>query len=398
MDVFGTVRDAGSQLPIGDAKVTLSVDGNELAVLYSDDKGQFEYRDADSYTDQTLTCLIEKPGYDKREVTREVKQDEVRLEIELGTPPVEKIQFRLSVTDGEGKALEGAGITLKVGEEQVGAGHSDKAGLFEATVSQSYEGKTLTYTAKRLLYTTETGQVRLAKETSAEVALKRTEFPLWAKIAAGITAVVIVVLVIWWLVPNGNVVPPSNTPPSVEFLNPMHGDTYLGQQTVEVVVRVEDEDGIQKVEIQGRTARYEPERKRAKRNVTLRPNQWTRIVVSATDRSGEHKKSTEDIFVQHRERGIVAEALPERVFRSIGNLPVIPEDKFKSAISEGMRVWRKELEGIREPRKRAEVERKIKTLDALGRTRTRGELRPLEGTTVEPIGPIEMERQPGRAP
>jgi beta-lactam-binding protein with PASTA domain len=209
MDVFGTIRDAANQTPVGDAEVTLSVDSNELAVLHSDSKGQFEYRDAGSYLDQTLTCLVEKQGYEKREVTQEIKQDVLRLEIEMALIEEKTLEVRLSVSDEKGNALEGVGITLKVGEEQVGSGHSDKAGLFKASLSQSYEGKTLTYTAQRLLYKTETGQVQLTKETSAEITMKKVAFPLWAKIAAGIAALVVVVLLVLQLMRPGAVTVPD---------------------------------------------------------------------------------------------------------------------------------------------------------------------------------------------
>jgi hypothetical protein len=71
------------------------------------------------------------------------------------------------------------------------------------TLRPDLVGKTLKYTAKRLFYETETGQIQIEKkENSAEITMKRIVFPLWAKIAAGIAAAVIVVAVVIYFWPK----------------------------------------------------------------------------------------------------------------------------------------------------------------------------------------------------
>ena len=83
MLVKGTIKDAAKEMPIPKAKVSLSIGDKELAVLYSDRKGDFEYEEAASYIGETLMCQVEKKGYEAQTVTYKIEHDEVPLEIEL---------------------------------------------------------------------------------------------------------------------------------------------------------------------------------------------------------------------------------------------------------------------------------------------------------------------------
>ena len=83
MRVFGTIKDAATDMPISKAKVSLSVGDKELAVLKSDRKGKFEYEEAASYIGETLICQVEKEKYHPQTVTYKIEHDEVPLEIEL---------------------------------------------------------------------------------------------------------------------------------------------------------------------------------------------------------------------------------------------------------------------------------------------------------------------------
>jgi hypothetical protein len=81
--VFGRVVDAKKEMPISGAKIILSVGEKELATLFSDNAGNFEHREAASYAGETLVCQVEKEKYHSQKVTHTIKEDEVRLEVEL---------------------------------------------------------------------------------------------------------------------------------------------------------------------------------------------------------------------------------------------------------------------------------------------------------------------------
>lgn len=100
-------------------------------------------------------------------MTHKIEQEEVDLGIIklVGeVPPPKEIEVRFSIKDGKGNPLERVEITLQVEAEQVQTGHTDKAGLFEATLRSDLEGKTLSYKAKLAGYKLVKDQVQLEKD------------------------------------------------------------------------------------------------------------------------------------------------------------------------------------------------------------------------------------------
>jgi hypothetical protein len=83
MRVFGIVKEAEKEKPIKNAKVNLFVGEQELAMIYTDSKGEFEHNVAESYIGETLIYEIEKEGYKRQKVTYEIDEDEVNLAVEL---------------------------------------------------------------------------------------------------------------------------------------------------------------------------------------------------------------------------------------------------------------------------------------------------------------------------
>jgi hypothetical protein len=211
MIVSGLVKDAKTDTPHPGAKVSLYIGTEELAVISSDDRGEFTHSVDASYIGKTLTCRVEKEGYKTKKETKKVEQDEVHLEIELTPEETQQIEFSLNIKDSKGNPLNGVRVSLDLDTEQVGSGRSDENGLFKMTLRPDLGDKTLEYTAKRLLYKTETGQIQIEKETSAEITMKKIVFPLWAKIAAGIVAAVIVVAIVIYCI-NGRKEPPKERP------------------------------------------------------------------------------------------------------------------------------------------------------------------------------------------
>lgn len=173
MNVYGMVRDAAEGVPLPGAKVRLYIGEEELAVIPSDDKGEFTNSVEASYIGQTLTCQVEKEKYKTKKITHKIEQDEVRLEIKLEPELEKEIEVRFSIKDEKGNPSEGVNITLEVEGEQFGTGRSDKAGLFETTLRPDLEGKTLNYKAELAGYELVKDQVQLEKDTSCQITMTR---------------------------------------------------------------------------------------------------------------------------------------------------------------------------------------------------------------------------------
>ncbi len=83
MKISGTVMDAANEMPLAGAKVSLHIGERELAVLFSDRKGRFEYKETAQYLGETLVCQMEKDEFESRGVTYKIESEEVKLEVEL---------------------------------------------------------------------------------------------------------------------------------------------------------------------------------------------------------------------------------------------------------------------------------------------------------------------------
>ncbi len=91
MKVSGVIKEAKGETPLPEAKLTLFVGENELAVFYSDQNGLFEHTESESYIGETLVCTVERNHYQPQRVTHSIREEEVALEIEMipipQTPP-----------------------------------------------------------------------------------------------------------------------------------------------------------------------------------------------------------------------------------------------------------------------------------------------------------------------
>ncbi len=89
MIVKGIVKIAFEEIPLAGAKVSLYVGDKELALLYSDIEGEFVYKETSQYTGNTLTCRVDKEGFDccKQNYKIEDKEKAVPLVIKLKKIP-----------------------------------------------------------------------------------------------------------------------------------------------------------------------------------------------------------------------------------------------------------------------------------------------------------------------
>lgn len=84
MKIYGTVTDAAKDKPLAKAKVELHIGQVELATFYSDKEGKFELEhDLDQYVGKDLICRVEKDDFKPHEVTYEIANEDIPLDIKL---------------------------------------------------------------------------------------------------------------------------------------------------------------------------------------------------------------------------------------------------------------------------------------------------------------------------
>jgi hypothetical protein len=172
MHVRGVVKDAVGETPVPDVKVGLYVGSSELAMVRSDAQGRFDYKESASYVGETLVCRMQREGYQDQQVTYEIDQEELWIEVELVPEPT-SILVKVTVTGETGGPLRGATVTLQAGEETVGTGLTDQNGSVESVLSPDLRGMEVGYRVELGGYETARGEVTLTRETLCKITLRR---------------------------------------------------------------------------------------------------------------------------------------------------------------------------------------------------------------------------------
>jgi hypothetical protein len=118
MRIYGTVKNAKGEKGLPKTKISLFINKEELAVIYSDKEGKFEHNDTASYVGETLTCKVEKEGYQLQGTFR-IEEEEVPLKLEMIPVPapekskrIKKSKKCLSVCIGSAALLIIAAVVL----------------------------------------------------------------------------------------------------------------------------------------------------------------------------------------------------------------------------------------------------------------------------------------------
>ncbi len=170
MKVKGLAKNTATGAPLAGVKVVLAVGDRELAVLFSDKEGCFEHMEEKEYVGQKLNCRVEKEGFKSQDVSREIPQDEVQLDIEL-VP--ERVELMLTVHDGKKNPLEGVKITLGLNGEQIGTGFSGKNGLAKITVPRGWVKKTGKLKGELAGFEPSIKEIQIEEDTPIEIIMKK---------------------------------------------------------------------------------------------------------------------------------------------------------------------------------------------------------------------------------
>jgi hypothetical protein len=220
MRAYGSVRDAVSQRPVAGARVVLAIGDMEIAELYSDRMGRFEYREEAQYIGELITCSVEKVRFEPREVNYKIAHDAVELGIIELVPEI--IELKLDLKDEKKNPLERVKVSLEIDGEQVGISFSDRNGLVTIKLSPDFEEKTIKFKAELKGFEIAKGEFPLKKETSHEITLNSSPGPLpdrrWPKIAAAAGSLIVAGIVAFFIIkppPQPEIIAFRATPPNI---------------------------------------------------------------------------------------------------------------------------------------------------------------------------------------
>jgi hypothetical protein len=83
MRIVGVVKNSKNAVKIRDANIKLIVDSIELASVFSDENGGFEYRTDTDFTGKNLKLKIEKEGFESKSISFEIGSDVQDEEFEI---------------------------------------------------------------------------------------------------------------------------------------------------------------------------------------------------------------------------------------------------------------------------------------------------------------------------
>jgi hypothetical protein len=66
MRFFGTIQNSKDNEPVVYAKIKISIQDKEIATIFSDENGEYEYKTDEDYVGQNLTYSIEKDGFETK--------------------------------------------------------------------------------------------------------------------------------------------------------------------------------------------------------------------------------------------------------------------------------------------------------------------------------------------
>lgn len=83
MKICGTIQIAKDNSPIGLAKIKLEVDGEEIATVFTDENGRYEYKTDEDLIGKDLTYTIEKEGFEQKTYSSVIGADEIQKKFSL---------------------------------------------------------------------------------------------------------------------------------------------------------------------------------------------------------------------------------------------------------------------------------------------------------------------------
>jgi len=125
----------------------------QIASITTSGQGEYEYATEEDYLEQTLDFVIQKEGFETKNISYEIDKAEIKSdillnELEKGTKEKTRI-FGIIRNSKNRDPAKAASITLSIEGTQIAAITSDEMGRYEYTAEEDYTGQTLDYVIQK---------------------------------------------------------------------------------------------------------------------------------------------------------------------------------------------------------------------------------------------------------
>ena len=125
----------------------------QIASITTNEQGEYEYATEEDYLEQTLDIIIQKEGFERKNISYEIDKAEIMSDIllnefEKGTKEKTRI-FGTIRNSKKGDPVKDASITFSIEGTQIAAITSDEMGRYEYTAEEDYTGQTLDYVIQK---------------------------------------------------------------------------------------------------------------------------------------------------------------------------------------------------------------------------------------------------------
>ncbi|MCD4815803.1 MAG: hypothetical protein K8R06_05305, partial [Methanosarcinales archaeon] len=125
----------------------------QIASITTNEQGEYEYATEKDYPEQTLDFVIQKEGFETKNISYEIDKAEIKSDIllnELEKGTKEKTRIFGTIRNSKNRdPVKDASITLSIEGTQIAAITSDEMGRYEYTAEEDYTGQTLDYVIQK---------------------------------------------------------------------------------------------------------------------------------------------------------------------------------------------------------------------------------------------------------
>jgi len=125
----------------------------QIASITTNEQGEYEYATEEDYLEQTLDIIIQKEGFERKNISYEIDKAEIKSDIllnELEKGTKEKTRIFGTIRNSKNRdPVKDASITLSIEGTQIAAITSDELGGYEYTAEEDYTGQTLDYVIQK---------------------------------------------------------------------------------------------------------------------------------------------------------------------------------------------------------------------------------------------------------
>jgi len=125
----------------------------QIASITTNDQGEYEYATEEDYLEQTLDIIIEKEGFERKNISYEIDKAEIKSDIllnELGKGTKEKTRIFGTIRNLKNRdPVKNASITLSIEGTQIASVSSNEQGKYEYTAEEDYIGQTLDFVIQK---------------------------------------------------------------------------------------------------------------------------------------------------------------------------------------------------------------------------------------------------------